>query len=48
MILIEEGRMSWDPDSPFRTTISPPCLGGVGRFGFAPHIHGAAKIFFFL
>ena len=52
MMSLEEGRKSWDLYVPFRITTKPPwipphCIGEVGRFGFAPRIHGAIKICFF-
>ena len=46
VMFIERGRKSWYIDSPFRIIMPPPCLGEVGKFGFLPHMHGAAKIFF--
>ena len=48
MMLLEEGKTSWDLDTTFRIIITTPyitlaCLGGVCRFGFAPHRHGTEK-----
>ena len=45
LILIEEGRMSWDLGLTFRTRIPPHYFGEIGRFGFAPRRHGIANIF---
>ena len=46
-LALEEGRTSWDLE---RITFYPPllstcCHGDVGRFGFAPHIHGMMEIY---
>ena len=50
VMLLEEGRTSWDLDAPFRIAMPPPwlpphCIGEVVRFWFAPGIHGSMKIY---
>ena len=44
VMLLAEGGASLGNVLPFGIIISPPCLGGVGRFGFAPRRHGVVKI----